>query len=147
MFSLSVAGFFYENKISNTIKEIEPKIALLIPAYKENEVIIDTAKKACLHNYSNFEVIIIADSLNDTTLNELRKLNIKLIEVSFKKSTKAKALNYTLSILKDDYQIAVVLDADLVMLTLYTCLLCFLDAIPLNQCIIKIETVSIITNY
>ena len=43
--------------------------------------------------------------------------------------------------------LAVVLDADLVMLTLYTCLLCFLDAIPLNQCIIKIETVSIITNY
>lgn len=115
MFSLSVAGFFYENKISNTIKEIEPKIALLIPAYKENEVIIDTAKKACLHNYSNFEVIIIADSLNDTTLNELRKLNLKLIEVSFKKSTKAKALNYTLSILKDNYHIAVVLDADNVM--------------------------------
>lgn len=115
MFSLSISGFFYEKKINNTIREIEPKIALLIPAYKENEVIIDTAKKACLHNYSNFEVIIIADSLNETTLNELRKLNIKLIEVSFKKSTKAKALNYTLSILKDDYQIAVVLDADNVM--------------------------------
>jgi cellulose synthase/poly-beta-1,6-N-acetylglucosamine synthase-like glycosyltransferase len=115
MFSLSISGFFYEKKINNTIRDIEPKIALLIPAYKENDVIIDTAKKACLHNYSNFEVIIIADSLNEKTLNELRKLNIKLIEVSFKKSTKAKALNYTLSILKDDYQIAVVLDADNVM--------------------------------
>jgi cellulose synthase/poly-beta-1,6-N-acetylglucosamine synthase-like glycosyltransferase len=43
------------------------------------------------------------------------KKPIKLIEVSFDKSTKSKALNKAMATLDQDYDIAVVLDADNVM--------------------------------
>jgi cellulose synthase/poly-beta-1,6-N-acetylglucosamine synthase-like glycosyltransferase len=42
-------------------------------------------------------------------------LPIKLIEVSFDKSTKSKTLNKAMATLDQDYDIAVVLDADNVM--------------------------------
>jgi cellulose synthase/poly-beta-1,6-N-acetylglucosamine synthase-like glycosyltransferase len=115
MFILSITGFFYKQKIDDLHLEKEPKIALLIPAYKENEVIIDTVKNAIKHDYSNFDIIVIADSIKNETLNELAGLNTNIIKVSFEKRTKTKALNYALSVLKDNYHIAVVLDADNIM--------------------------------
>jgi hypothetical protein len=45
-------------------------------------------------------------------VNCFKKLPIKLIEVSFDKSTKSKALNKAMATLDQDYDIAVVLDAD-----------------------------------
>ncbi len=115
MLILSISGFFYKQKSGSFLHEKEPKVALLIPAYKENEVIIDTVKSAIAHDYSNFDVIVIADSIENEILKELNSLKAKLIKVSFEKSTKAKALNFALSVLNDDYNLAVVLDADNVM--------------------------------
>ena len=40
---------------------------------------------------------------------------MKLVEVSFEKSTKSKALNAAMAVLDDDYDIALVLDADNIM--------------------------------
>jgi cellulose synthase/poly-beta-1,6-N-acetylglucosamine synthase-like glycosyltransferase len=62
-----------------------------------------------------FDVVIIADSFQPETLAKLRTLPIKVIEVSFEKSTKSKALNKAMEQLGDLYEIAVVLDADNVM--------------------------------
>lgn len=93
------------------------KIAVLIPAYKEDGVIVDSAIRALEQVYapSLYTIYVIADSLQKKTLQLLKELPIEVVEVSFEKSTKAKALNVTMKQLDASYQIAVVLDADNVM--------------------------------
>jgi cellulose synthase/poly-beta-1,6-N-acetylglucosamine synthase-like glycosyltransferase len=115
IFVVSIAGIFFKQK--NKVKKSRPlpKVALLIPAYKENEVIIQTAKEALKQGYHNFDVIVIADSIDADALITLKALDIIVVEVSFEQSTKAKALNFTMEKLKDNYNLAVVLDADNIM--------------------------------
>jgi cellulose synthase/poly-beta-1,6-N-acetylglucosamine synthase-like glycosyltransferase len=91
----------------------------MIPGYKEDEVIVDVAKSALMQEYpmSLFDVIIIADSFQKETLDTLKTLPVKLVEVSFEVSTKSKALNSAMSSLTGLYDIAVILDADNIMAT------------------------------
>lgn len=93
----------------------EASIAVFIPGYKEDTVIIEVAKKALIQDYKNYTVIVIADSFLPETLVALNELPIKVVEVQFEQSTKVKALNYTMDQLEGDYDIAVTLDADNVM--------------------------------
>lgn len=113
---LSVAGLFYKEKKSGQEVDSSFKTAILIPAYKEDGVIVNVAKKAIDLKYKGLkDVVVIADSLKPETLAILSSLDLKLIQVSFEKSTKSKALNAALSQLSDDYDMAVVLDADNVL--------------------------------
>lgn len=91
--------------------------AIFIPAYKEDKVILEVAEAAAAHEsrFCRFDVIVIADSLQQKTLDILKKMPIQLVEVSFEKSTKSKALNATMATLEKEYEYAVVLDADNVM--------------------------------
>jgi cellulose synthase/poly-beta-1,6-N-acetylglucosamine synthase-like glycosyltransferase len=93
---------------------LKRKFAILIPGYKEDEIIVEVCRDALEQNYpkEKFDVIAIADSYKDTTLAELHKLPIKLIEVSFDKSTKSKSLNKAMEVIGDDYDVALILDAD-----------------------------------
>jgi len=92
-------------------------MAVLIPGYREDSVIVDAARDALSQDYprEKFDVVVIADSFAEATIASLKELPVKLIEVSFDKSTKAKALNRAMSLLPDDYDVAVVLDADNIM--------------------------------
>lgn len=112
----SVASLFYKQKYYSDNGNLK-KIAVLIPGYKEDEVIVEVAKSALKQSYPTtlYDVVIIADSFKDETLQTLKTLPIKLIEVSFEKSTKSKALNSAMAALNNDYDIAVVLDADNIM--------------------------------
>ncbi|RXP45137.1 glycosyltransferase [Lutibacter sp. HS1-25] len=116
IFVFSIAGLFYKQKKYKSTGELK-KIAVLIPGYKEDEVIIEVANAALQQNYPSnlYDVVIIADSFLEETLNELKTLPLKLIEVSFEKSTKSKALNKAMATLTDKYDIAVILDADNLM--------------------------------
>jgi cellulose synthase/poly-beta-1,6-N-acetylglucosamine synthase-like glycosyltransferase len=60
-------------------------------------------------------VVVIADSFEEKTLTKLKRLPIDVIEVSFEKSTKSKALNKAMEVLGDDFDVALVLDADNIM--------------------------------
>ncbi len=93
------------------------RMAVLIPAYKEDFVIVDSARQALVQDYpqTHYEVIVIADSLQAATLRQLGELPVRVVEVSFEVSTKAKALNATMAQLEPGYEVAVVLDADNVM--------------------------------
>ena len=75
------------------------------------------AEEALRQDYPRelFDVVIIADSFLPDTLEKLRVLPVRVIEVSFELSTKSKALNEAMEQLGDNYDIAVVLDADNVM--------------------------------
>ena len=93
------------------------KFAVLIPGYKEDAVIVDVAREAIKQDYPKefYDVVIIADSFKEETLDALRKLPVILVEVSFEKSTKSKALNKAMDTIGDNYDIALVLDADNIM--------------------------------
>ena len=93
------------------------RYAVLIPGYKEDQVIIEVAKDALKQNYPKelYEVVVIADSFKNETLDALAKLDIRVIEVSFELSTKSKALNVAMDELGDNYDVALVLDADNLM--------------------------------
>ena len=116
IFIFSFAGLWYKNNQHVVIRKIR-KIAILIPGYKEDEVIIDVAKSALLQKYpmNCFDVIVIADSFQKSTLEQLKKLPVKLVEVSFEESTKSKALNKGMEVIGDAYDIALILDADNIM--------------------------------
>lgn len=92
----------------------DAQIALLVPAYREDAVIIDTARRLIPMDYpqANWNLVIIGDHLQPQTLAQLRNLPLRLIELTLTDSTKAKALNAALAELGDDYELAVVLDAD-----------------------------------
>ena len=115
IFTFSIAGLLYHDpEIKNDKKH---RIAVLIPGYKEDNVILDVASISLEQNYPHdlYDVIVIADSFNPDTLEKLRELPLKLIEVSFDKSTKSKALNKAFEILPDIYDLAIILDADNIM--------------------------------
>lgn len=116
IFIFSVASLFYRQKSYSDNGNMK-KIAVLVPGYKEDGVIVEVANIALQQDYHSalYDVVIIADSFQKDTLTTLKTLPIKLIEVSFEKSTKSKALNKAMAALETDYDIAVVLDADNVM--------------------------------
>nr|WP_298994658.1 glycosyltransferase family 2 protein [uncultured Allomuricauda sp.] len=116
VFVFSFAGLF-KAKEEEAIFQKQRKFAVLIPGYKEDAVIVDVAEQALKQTYPTdlYEVIIIADSFQESTLSELRKLPLRVVEVSFEKSTKSKALNKAMEVIGDDYDIALILDADNIM--------------------------------
>ena len=114
----AIAGRLRQTKhIIDTYSPPLKRIAVLLPAYREDAVILESAQKALNQDYpaSLYDVVVIADSLQAETLQTLRSLPIRVIEVVFEKSTKAKALNAALQRLPNAYDIAVILDADNLM--------------------------------
>lgn len=116
IFVFALSGVFYKQPQYPKHPELR-KIAVLIPGYKEDEVIVEVAKDALSQDYPQvlYDVVIIADSFNPQTLIHLRELAVKVIEVRFEKSTKSKALNQAMELLTNKYEIAVILDADNLM--------------------------------
>jgi cellulose synthase/poly-beta-1,6-N-acetylglucosamine synthase-like glycosyltransferase len=115
-FLFSFAALFYHNEKAPEAKT-KRKIAVLIPAYKEDNVIVNVASRALNQHYpaDKFDVVVIADSLKQKTLDVLHNMPIKVVEVVFEKSTKVRALNKAMEIIGDNYDYAVVLDADNIM--------------------------------
>lgn len=116
IFIFSFASLFPIRK-RKTINSEMRKYAVMIPGYKEDQVIIEVAEDALKQDYpkEKYDVIVIADSFQEETLKRLKKLPIQVIEVSFELSTKSKALNVAMAQLPDIYDVAVVLDADNLM--------------------------------
>ena len=112
----SVAALFYKTP-SLPVHLRYTRFCVLIPAYKEDAVITSSAIRAMHQFYPrhSFDVVVIADQLQLTTLATLRETGVKVIEVNFEHSTKVKALNEALRVLPDIYEYAVILDADNLM--------------------------------
>ncbi len=115
-FVFSIAGLFPMQKMQVSIKPPR-RFAVLIPAYREDRVILTTAQTALQQHYPKhlFDVIVIADSLQAATTATLRQLPVRVIEVAFEQSTKSKSLNHALRLLPDIYDAVVILDADNIM--------------------------------
>jgi cellulose synthase/poly-beta-1,6-N-acetylglucosamine synthase-like glycosyltransferase len=107
------AGLFYRRKSDEQIHN-PYRIALFIPAYREDAVILDTVQNALQQDYPSelFTVVVIADSLSARTLSQLRQLPVTVVEVRFEKSTKVKALNAAFNAMSGSFDLVVILDAD-----------------------------------
>ncbi len=114
---LSLVGLFSKTKT------IEPApgfatIAILIPAYKEDEVIVSVAESMGHLDYpqESYRVFVIADQLKDNTITDLEQLNVEVIKVVFEESTKTKSLNFALEQIDEkDYEMVLISDADNVL--------------------------------
>lgn len=89
------------------------RIAILIPAYKEDRVIMECVQSCMEQVYpkEKYDIVVISDRMKDVTNEILSRLPVLLEIVRFEKSTKAKALNLAMSRLSG-YDVALILDAD-----------------------------------
>ncbi|MDH5379528.1 MAG: glycosyltransferase [Cyclobacteriaceae bacterium] len=113
---MSVAGWFYRVPLFDFNID-KRKFLILIPAHKEDSVIVQVAKEALNQDYpkDKFDVLVIADHLQESTIRELQMLPILLIKLELEESTKVKSLNIALKQYAHNYENVVVLDADNVM--------------------------------
>ncbi|NSL86692.1 glycosyltransferase [Chitinophaga sp. Mgbs1] len=90
------------------------RIAIMVPAYREDSIILSSVKSYGALNYPHdrYEVVVIADSLQPATLEQLKHTGVTVIEVSFDKSTKARSLNAAFGRLSGNYDLALICDAD-----------------------------------
>lgn len=115
---LSIAGRMQRRKNAQQLPAATEgpfaKMAILIPAYKEDAIILSTAHSYTRLDYPSeqYEVIVIADSLQPETLQQLRQSGVTVVPVAFDKSTKAKSLNAAFAQLNDGYDLALICDAD-----------------------------------
>ena len=115
----SICGLFYKRQKPPTGKRlILNRFVLIVPSYKNDQVILDSIAKNIDQNYprDKFKLFVIADSFEPETIEKLLAWPISVLPVSFDESTKAKALNKALSVLPENiFDYAVVLDIDNVM--------------------------------
>jgi len=94
------------------------RFAVVIPSYREDAVIVETARTALMQDYpaERFDVIVIADGLRMDTIKQLAHLPVRVIPVAFRKSTKVKALQKAIETLaSENYDAITILDADNLM--------------------------------
>lgn len=110
----SILGKIKQKKIFVKAAKLR-KIRVFVPGYKEDFVIIETAKNILEQDYPKdlFDVVIIADSFSESTLETLKLMPIQVIEVHFEKSTKGKALQKAVEATQNvATDILLILDAD-----------------------------------
>lgn len=111
----SVAGLKKVRPLDANVQRYR-KFCILIPVYREDLVILETSSAAMQHRYAGtFDVLVIADGLQELTLKKIKDSGAKVIEVSFKKSTKGQALSAAVAELENEYDMVMVLDADNIM--------------------------------
>ncbi|MFA5642034.1 MAG: glycosyltransferase family 2 protein [Bacteroidales bacterium] len=109
LFSLKKGG------ISSFISTKKARFLILIPAYKEDSVIMDSVNSVLAQDYpkEKMDIVVISDKMSDDTNSKLSELSLKLFAIDPKKSSKGYAMNYAMENINDaNYNLVVVLDAD-----------------------------------
>ncbi|HEV2481013.1 MAG TPA: glycosyltransferase [Puia sp.] len=138
---LSLAGRLFSRKRMDKLPADPEKrrIAVLVPAYKEDGIILSTARNLLDQSYpaGSYGVYILADSFQPETVQALRALptrasllgashlegshlegspsqasHLAVLEVAFEKSTKTKSLNEAFRRITEPWDIALICDAD-----------------------------------
>lgn len=92
----------------------QKKYLVIFPAYGEDKVILHTVKSFLLQHYPHdkYSVVVVSDHMLKETNNELSKLPITLLQPQFENSSKAKALQFAIDNIHDNFDNIVILDAD-----------------------------------
>lgn len=107
----------------------QPSFLVLIPAYHEDAVIINTVKSFLQQDYPKdlYQLCVISDHMDATTNEQLAAHPITLLHPFFENSSKAKALQYAITSISHQssaiYDYVVILDADNIVATDFLSLL------------------------
>jgi cellulose synthase/poly-beta-1,6-N-acetylglucosamine synthase-like glycosyltransferase len=121
LFSLSVSGRLFSRRLAKATPapgdECVRRMAILVPAYKEDGIIVSTAKSHLELDYPRelYDVYILADSFQESTLQQLGEVPVEVLVMKWEKSTKIRSLNSALDRIKKPYDIVVISDADNVL--------------------------------
>ena len=145
VFFFAIISLFYEKEdriaihaaaLSNRMT----RFLILYPAYKEDKVIINAVKQFLLQNYPKelYSIIVISDHMQPETNEQLIKLPITLLQPTFEKSSKAKAMQFAIENVNTKFDNVVILDADNVVrpefLSQLNILCSVYDAIQCHRC-------------
>ena len=96
-----------------------PRIAVLVPAYNEEKVIVRTIRSVLNSDYTNIRVIVIDDGSKDRTFEVAREAYAKdiaagrVVVMTKQNGGKAAALNYALEHIEEEFYVGI--DADTVI--------------------------------
>jgi peptidoglycan-N-acetylglucosamine deacetylase len=96
--------------------DYQPRVAVLIPAYNEEKVIVRTIRSVMMSNYKNIRIIVIDDGSKDRTYDVAREAypadieSGRLTVLTKPNGGKADALNYALERIDEELYIGI--DAD-----------------------------------
>jgi cellulose synthase/poly-beta-1,6-N-acetylglucosamine synthase-like glycosyltransferase len=112
---IAIGGLFWRPRVYGAAQQ-KKRIAILIPSYKEDNIIVDTATRASQTDYPFFEVFVIADRLQPETVESLQSIPVNVVPVSFEIGMKSKSLNAALDgIAENRFDLVLILDADNLM--------------------------------
>ena len=105
---------YLTDQIRNLRTDRYYKYLILYPAYNEDRVIVHSVRTfiSQYYPYHSFHVAVISDHMQPETNEQLAQLPITLLQPVFEKSSKAKAMQYAMDQIKENYDYVVILDAD-----------------------------------
>lgn len=117
------------------------RFLILYPAYHEDRVILNSVDQISEQDYpqDHYTVAVISDHMQPETNALLAKYPIYLLQPSFEKSSKAKAMQYAINEVQGQFDYVVILDADNVVQPTFLSQLNILcnagyDAIQCHRC-------------
>ena len=114
LFAYAVASKFFRSRKTAASPRTRSYV-IVIPAYKSDKFIFDTAKAAIGQDYpaGKFRVLVAADTMSDASLEPLGGIGAEHIKVSFENSSKIKSLRKAMEHLGGDAaDEIVILDSD-----------------------------------
>lgn len=116
VFMFALINIFHKplKKQKNTGCVHENNYLVLYPAYREDNVIVNSVKTFLEQSYpkDKYHVVVISDHNGYATNEMLKSLGADIIIPTFIQSSKAKALQLAINKVKGDYDYVVILDAD-----------------------------------
>ena len=116
------------------------RFLVLYPAYNEDRVIVNAVERFLEQNYPSdlYTLVVISDHMQPETNRYLASLPLTLLTPIFKKSSKAKAMQYAINEVQGNFDNVVILDADNVVrpefLSQLNILCSVYDAIQCHRC-------------
>ena len=141
----AIISLFYEKEDRIAIHAAKltnrkTRFLILFPAYNEDRVIINAVEHFLDQDYPKelYTVAVISDHMQPETNAYLSTLPITLLTPTFEKSSKAKAMQYAINEISEDFDNVVILDADNVVrpefLSQLNILCSIYDAIQCHRC-------------
>lgn len=115
LFIIALGGRLIRGKKFSVHPE-KKKISVLIPCFKEDLIILDTASRSAEHDYpkDRLTITVIADKLKPATVATLRQVPVNVLEVDL--NMKSRSLHAALETMRGlDTEIVMILDADNIM--------------------------------
>ena len=112
-----IFSIFYRTPrtVSYPQASIRHRYLVIFPAYKEDAVIVESVASFLKQTYPRglYEVVVVADSMQDSTNAILREMGVKVLIPDFEKRSKAAALNLVMNRMGEaSFDAVIILDAD-----------------------------------